>query len=304
MGHVRSEHLKPVEWNQTLYRYMDFAKFVNMIQNGELHFHQSADFGDRFEGAVPEIVRKARKQEYKEAIEKRGFHPGIDEIHSKINRCLRRFTYLSCWHRKESESVSMWEKYGGSSRAVAIKTTVGDLSKALTAVDHDIYFAKVEYRPFSSEHDSVPNIEDVDIEDLDDGFFITREASSLIPFTYKREGYECEREMRAIIQKPPISKRDELTKVELEGEEQQINLEIQTEEGSNYLDTTRKTKIKGIDVRVWLDVLINTVQVAPDADKWFYSTVKEVIQSCGELMEERNPSDVLEESILDSKRYF
>jgi len=301
MPHVESEYLDMLDPDETIYRYMDFAKFANLLQTGKLHFHQAADFGDRFEGSVPKIIEEARELEYERAAEAGEIRPEGHEIHAEINKCLRRFTYLSCWHLKEDESVAMWEQYGGSDRAVAIRTTVGNFSRALTADedDYDIYFAEVDYRPYSSEHESAPEIDDIDINELDDRFFITREAHSLVPFVYKRKGFEYEEEMRAIIQDPPIDEDLDHTLVQIDGDTYEVDFQMHTEDGPKYLDTTKEDPIKGVDVRVWLDILIDTVHVAPDAGDWFKQTVEGTIRQCEELMEENEPDDLLEESILD-----
>ena len=305
MPHVQSEYLDRLDPDQTIYRYMDFAKFANLLQTGHLHFHQAADFGDRFEGSVPEIIEEARELEYQRAADSGDMQPDGHKIHAEINKCLQRFTYLSCWHLQENESVAMWDRYGGSDRAVAIRTTVGDFARALTGDedDNDVYFAEVDYRPYSSDHESAPEIDEINIEDnLDDRFFITREAHSLVPFVYKRQGFEYEEEMRGIIQDPPTAENWDHTLVEIDGRTHEVDFQINTDDGPKYLDTTEEDTPKGIDVRVWLDVLIDTVHVAPDAGGWFKQTVEGAIWQCGELMEENEPEDFLEDSILDHSR--
>lgn len=302
MGYVDSRYLESLDDDAVIYRYMDFAKFVNLLQTRKLHFHQAADFEDRFEGSVPEIVKEARRLEYGRAADQGRMPPKGHEIHAEINKCLRRFTYLNCWHMKEEESVAMWEKYGGSDRAVAVRSTVYDFRRALTAdnEDYDIYFAEVEYRPYSSEHESAPDIENIDIdEDLDSRFFLTREAHSLVPFIYKRTGFEYEEEMRAIIQSPPIDESLDHTIVNIDGNTRRVDFHIYTEDGPKYLDATKENRTKGLDIRVWLDELINTIHVAPDAKDWFKQTVEGAIHQCGELMEENELEDILEESIMD-----
>lgn len=285
---------------------MSFSKFVNLLKTRDLHFHQAADFGDRFEGSVPEIIEEARELEYQRAAKRGDLRPEGHEIHAEINKCLRRFTYLSCWHMTDEESVAMWEHYGGSEGAVAIKTTVGEFSSALNTRDSpDIYFGEVDYQPYSSEHESTPDIDDIDIEEeLDDRFFLTREAHSLVPFVYKRQGYEYEQEMRGIIQNPPIDEDLDQTKVEIDGEIIDVDFKIHTEHGLRYLDATKENDQKGIDVPVYLDGLIQKVHTAPDASSWFKETVEKVVEDCDRLMRDHDPEEILEDSILDDDPSF
>jgi len=306
MPRVESESLDSIDPDQTIFRYMCFSKFVNLLKTRNLHFHQAADFGDRFEGSVPELIRDAREEEYQRAAERGDLRPEGHEIHAEINKCLRRFTYLSCWHMTDEESVAMWEHYGGSEGAVAIKTTVGEFSSALNTRDSpDIYFGEVDYQPYSSEHESTPDIDDIDIEEeLDDRFFLTREAHSLVPFVHKRQGYEYEQEMRGIIQDPPIDESLDQTKVEIDGEIIDVDFKIHTEHGPRYLDATKENDQKGIDVPVYLDGLIQKVHTAPDASSWFKETVEKVVEDCDRLMRDHDPEEILEDSILDDDPSF
>lgn len=302
MGHVELEpdYLEPLDEDETIYRYMDFAKFASLLHTGELHFHQAADFDDNFEGSVPDIIEAAREREYQEAAERGDIREDGHQVHAEINKFLRRFTYLSCWHMTDEESVAMWKQYGGSDRAVAIKTTVGGFHNALNAdSDHDIYFAEVNYRPYRDEHDSTPDIDDIDLDELDDRFFITRNAHSLVPFIYKREAFSYENEMRAIIQEPPADPELEQTIVEIDGEPKDVDFRILTEDGPQYVDTRIENPNKGINVSVILDALIDTVHIAPEAAGWFKKTVKKEIENCEVLMDEHESEDIVEDSILD-----
>lgn len=306
MPHVESGYLDSLDSDQTIFRYMSFSKFASLLKTRKLHFHQAADFGDRFEGSVPELIRDARELEYERAARKGELQPEGHKIHAEINKCLRRFTYLSCWHMTDEESMAMWEHYGGSDGSVAIKTTVGEFSSALnTRNDYDIYFGEVDYQPYSSDHNETPDLDDIDIEeDLDDRFFLTREAHSLVPFVHKRKGYQYEQEMRGIIQDPPFDEDLDQTVVEIDGEEERVDFKIHTEEGPQYLDARKENENKGVDVPVFLDGLIHKVHTAPDASDWFKETVEREVLECDHLMRDNELDDILEESILDDDPSF
>lgn len=306
MPHVESGYLDSISSDRTIFRYMSFSKFANLLKTRQLHFHQAADFGDRFEGSVPELIEEARELEYERAARRGDLQPEGHQIHAEINKCLRRFTYLSCWHLTDEESMAMWEHYGGSDGSVAIKTTIGEFNSALnTRHDHDVYFGEVDYQPYSSDHNETPDIDDIDIEeDLDDRFFLTREAHSLVPFVHKRQGYDYEQELRGIIQDPPFGEDLDQTIVEVDGQEREVDFKIYTEQGPQYIDARKENEDKGVDVPVFLDALIHKVHTAPDASEWFKETVKREVLECDHLMRDNELDDILEESILDDDPSF
>ena len=290
---------------QKIYRYIDFAKFSKLLKNRKLHFHQTSDFGDKFEGTVPEEVKIAQQKEYKEAFKNGEIPQQGSEIHAEINRCLRRFTFLNCWHMQDTESVAMWEKYGGSSKGVAIQSTLENLRKALLKDDdHRVYFGEVDYRAYREGFDKKPDPRDIDPANLDDRFFLTRNPHSLAPFLYKRNGYSYEQEMRAIIQNPPTLDPNETRGTKLSPNKQQdfgefADITMKVDDEQKYLDTTAEPESAGIDVDIYVDQLIDTVHFAPDADNWFKQTVKKEMSNCEDLGDMDDVADLVEDSILD-----
>jgi hypothetical protein len=290
-----------------IYRYIDFAKFSRLLKDEQLHFHQAADFGDKFEGTVPEEVKLAQKKEYKKAFKRGDLPEHGPEIHAEINRCLRQFTFFNCWHMQNTESVAMWEKYGGSSRAVAIQTTVDKLRRALLG-DTDsyrIHFGEVDYIAYREESETDIAPDDVDPEDLDDRFLLTRNPNSLAPFVYKRNGYAYEEEMRAIIQRPPTLDTSGSAGTKLEPgkgssfDNESVDISVAIGDENKYIDATAEPEDDGIDVDIFVDELIDTVHFAPDADDWFKDTVKKEMKNCDPLLENQDIEDLVEDSILD-----
>jgi len=60
---------------------------------------------------------------------------------------MRQSVYINCWHRNQDDSAAMWALYGKSDCAVALTTTVGQLSDTLREADteHEAWIARVEY---------------------------------------------------------------------------------------------------------------------------------------------------------------
>lgn len=103
------------DWNSRIWRYMDLAKFVSLLQNGALYFPVVAELGDDLEGTPPRVPSGNALQELS------AFSAW------SVNRCI---TFASCWHLGEDESAAMWAIYAGRQQGIAIQSTLDALKKA------------------------------------------------------------------------------------------------------------------------------------------------------------------------------
>jgi hypothetical protein len=156
-----------VEDSQQVWRYMDFAKFVAMLQQRGLYFPRADKLEDRFEGAIG----LARREEDWNRFYLDYFRsivvtapPGYpspvfseDKIESEAKRLLaalksssseRSHTLVSCWHANLGESEALWRLYCPTpTPGVAIRATVGRLWDA-TAQHSDTVVGRVHYVDF------------------------------------------------------------------------------------------------------------------------------------------------------------
>jgi hypothetical protein len=154
-----------------LWRYMDFTKFVSMLQNNGLFFSRASKMNDLFEG---------------------GYSRGNSQLQDYVNRALmkalgdaelspdkaqerRDQTVMSCWHASNHESAAMWRLYSSSNESICIQTTSRKLRQSMPA---GIDIGTVQYIDYETEW--VP------------------ERQPVLPFLYKRKSFEHEREFRAI----------------------------------------------------------------------------------------------------------
>jgi hypothetical protein len=114
-----------------LWRYMELAKFVFILQKSQLHCARGDQFDDKFEGSYP-LKNKGDFENY-------GFK-GED---------WKKYVYVSCWHKSNCESDAMWRLYGLSKNGVAIITTEEILKKL--GDDSGYYLEKVKYIDFTTE---------------------------------------------------------------------------------------------------------------------------------------------------------
>lgn len=157
--------------NSTLWRYMDFAKYVSLLATKALYLARCDTFGDHFEGAKGLLTNKTHwDQHYKEFFRRAITDlPGGTtsrrtdaEINAEAARLLddlslsgeldRRRNYASCWHENEHESEAMWRLYSSYlENAVAIRTTMGRLRASLLRAE-DIRIGRIKYLDFRNEY--------------------------------------------------------------------------------------------------------------------------------------------------------
>ncbi|MBJ8027749.1 hypothetical protein [Bacillus cereus group sp. N21] len=170
-----------------IWRYMDFTKFMSMLDKEEIFFTRSDRFADKFEGTFPKVNREMRPIIYKGLIEPEKQENAFKRMDEFANY-VRKFVTVNCWHMNEYESAAMWDLYLKSDEGIAIQSNVGRLIESFTHSPQKIIMGKVDYKDFNKEllHE----------EDLIDLFF------------YKRKSFEHEREIRAIHQLPFVHTDD------------------------------------------------------------------------------------------------
>jgi len=135
---------------QPIWRYMDYAAFVAMLQNKALHFATCDRFVDRdpFEGSLPGMVARQRRKRLVEIMRLQTTRSlSLDEAEKEVGEaCLRdkQFVGANWWYMKDHESDAMWRLYavGGS---VAVRSTVGRLKKAITDPIHRVHIGRIHY---------------------------------------------------------------------------------------------------------------------------------------------------------------
>jgi hypothetical protein len=164
--------MPPANLDVPVWRYMDFTKFVSLLENKGLFFPMVSKLHDPFEGSFARGNENLRPMVYRHVSNPYGLTAG------EVVQKLRDYVAVSCWHINERESAAMWKLYSKSNEAVCIQTTFRKLNNAVRAV------AQVgEVRYVDYETSWIP------------------ESNPLAPFIYKRLSFEHEREIRAII--PP-----------------------------------------------------------------------------------------------------
>lgn len=154
--------LDPPSDDAILWKYLDFTKFVSLLDRRALHFSRTDKLGDPFEGTYPRM-------------------PGLPEASRReletIGRVNRSSILVDCWHRNEEESEAMWRLYADWERGLAVRTTFQDMRRSFTCSE-DIFVGSVRYI-------------DYETASFDLSF-------QLEPYITKRKSFRYEQEVRAI----------------------------------------------------------------------------------------------------------
>jgi hypothetical protein len=167
----------------TIWRYMDFTKFVSLLNKRSLFLCRADNLEDQFEGSSALSDIEAWKMDfYREKIleGKWGYEKMqryIDERSKKLEE-LKQSTYISSWRMSEHESAAMWKIYAQTNEAVAIKSSVERLRKSLPDINA-LLIGEVKYIDYKKE--SIAGKIHTD------------------RFFYKRKSFEYEEEIRVVL---------------------------------------------------------------------------------------------------------
>jgi hypothetical protein len=163
-----------------IWRYMDFSKFVSLLETSALFLARVDKFDDPYEGARSHVnsddeVRALLYQDVPlESLKK------MSAAIASFMEWSRLWTYVNCWHVNEYESDAMWRLYARSNEAVAIQST---FEKLYSNVGSKAYIGLVDYIDYEKQW--MP------------------ENNSFWPFVHKRKSFEHEKELRILIQNLP-----------------------------------------------------------------------------------------------------
>lgn len=166
----------PENTDAKLWRYMDFAKFVSLLDTQSLFFSRSDLLGDSFEFTYP-----------------KGNYDDLDgtplsknnEFFLWATSIYGKQTFVSCWHMNEAESNLMWNYYSEQNAGIAIQTTYNRFLNSLQNCDYRnrLDIGMVRYINYESEK--------IDF------------SGNILDFIfYKRNLFIHENELRAVINLP------------------------------------------------------------------------------------------------------
>lgn len=175
MYKVHPAFKKPQTETVKLWRYMDFTKFVSLLDKSALFFCRVDKLEDQFEGSYSKANIPFRTALY-DCPENE--LKGLSELHERAKQQLA----INCWHLSECESCAMWKLYLRSDCGIAIQSSFKRLTDSFAKEKRDVFIGKIKYIDYKKD--------------------IIPEGNIFWGFMHKRKSFEHEKEMRAVIQLP------------------------------------------------------------------------------------------------------
>jgi len=172
-----------------IWRYMDFEKFKNMIEDASLYFCRADKLGEKWEAILPlETIKKFSLEEKKITSSNGNIYSPIEWHKSRELRS----HLINCWHENNDESYEMWMTYTPNNsintKSIAVQSTIGRLKDSFHVAKERIWIGEVKY----VDH----NILKPKNRTFNIGYPNTLEA-----FFLKRKEFKQEQELRAVINK-------------------------------------------------------------------------------------------------------
>lgn len=184
--YTQHHQLRPLPPNATLWRYLNFTKFVSLLDRQALFFSSVDRLGDPFEGSYPKANVDMREEFMAQKTPEE--RQRISREVSAFTKGSRRHIVVNCWHRSGHESEAMWRLYSTESDGIAIKTDFSSFTQSFTG-DKNVFVGEVIYIDYDTEA-------------------IDEQGNEFARYLTKRKSFEHEAEVRAISLNVPMRNGD------------------------------------------------------------------------------------------------
>lgn len=249
--------LEMPESDTIIWRYLDFTKFVSILDSSSIYFSRSDTLKDPFEGSYTKTNIDIRKSEITDALIEfiKKIDPSRDkqnllESYAKCSKVARELIYVNSWHINQYESAAMRQSYLKCDEGVAIKSSIGRFGLSLKETRDIVFAGKIKYIDYEKE--------------------VIPAENEYQPFMHKRKSFEYENEMRAMLRVPWHEIVDGVLTLYPDMEIPNI---MKAEE---VMWTEDRLGMSGVLVHVNLDALIEKIYIPPTAEDWFFDLVKSV----------------------------
>lgn len=232
--------------NTKIWRYIDFSRFVSIIENKTIHFSPVNAFEDINDGIFNCLGKDDHYniQPNGRIVPIAAPSPGtsnaenaesIKEFIILFHRVILQAVGVSCWRLNDHESHAMWRIFIRADEGLAIESTIDRLTSSVGMGEYYFMIGKVKYIDYATQK--------IPIADLLNAFF------------YKNKYFEHEKELRLICYRVEDVLSD-------------------TSSVPNY----KRLPASGLDLPVDISKLITAIYISPYAPKWFSDLVGRMVQ--------------------------
>jgi len=148
--HEAVRDLQPPSDDIRIWRYLDLAKLLDLLQSRSLHFARIDTLDDPYEATLPfrnALQNEATIMEIMTFPDTKQDPDKLRKMFQQATHFVRQTLFVNCWHAGNRESAALWRMYGSNKGSVAIQSTYGKLANVLS---EDAYLGLVRYLDFHS----------------------------------------------------------------------------------------------------------------------------------------------------------
>lgn len=166
---------QPADGSVRVWRYLDLAKFIWLIENQKLYLSGVDSLNDPHEGSTPKFLaadfdRQLLAVRRDQLLREFGSDLGSEKFQTEMPRLIeqnrqmrihkqkeRGQLYVNCWHLGNPESEAMWRLYCPGNNGVALQTSYSKLVKSIEN-DSELYIGRVTYIDYESQGFPLDNV--------------------------------------------------------------------------------------------------------------------------------------------------
>jgi hypothetical protein len=268
---------------QLLWRYMDFAKFIAVLEDRAIYCCPIRRFIDQYEGFIHDNFYDDLYTSMTPLVggEDIAVFTARSAVATIMDSC-----FVSCWHLAGQEEPLMWANYVGKGHGVAIKTDTARLARAISGSTYTVRSGPVRYLPVEAERSSrdVPGGGEEHARwFFSDRFYQIPDLIDLLEeyrFVFRKETqYEFEREYRIVVV------RDHgVNFAQWKGLIANVGFEYGTLGALDSLRLENEEELvrpraipQGIDFPVSLGELMIAVHAPPGSASWFVQLLRKIL---------------------------
>lgn len=234
--------------NRVIWRYMDLAKYIGLLDRG-LFFALPSAFGDPWEGSwALQDVNAFREKHFGVPVEE--VTQLWNEEYASKAAALNVYG-VSCWHVSDVESAALWSAYVPHGLGIAVQSTLLDVERALRPAERDLLTSSVRYIDYTKE-------------------LLGNDPVQLL--SHKRIEFEHESEVRFLVRLRDEERQAMALKIQVEQFPRSRHVSARAFEplitghdimASPDRNVVRRAAPNGIYLETHVDQLINKVHLAP-----------------------------------------